>query len=68
MSVIKYSIGLNPINKKSKSVYLWRDDGKTLSIVARFSNKEKMLLFAKEFEFPLSENVKNFLNNKQENE
>lgn len=40
-----------------KSVCLWRSEGSRLSKIARFQNDEMAKLFAKEFNFPLSEKL-----------
>jgi len=58
---IIYSIGPRP--SRSKPLYLWRIDGRTLecTAIAEFINSESMKQFAEEFYFPLLDAVKQIL-------
>lgn len=56
MSEVSYSISVGQAYD-GKSVCLWRQEGSVGIKVARFQNKEAARLFAKEFQFPLSEQV-----------
>jgi hypothetical protein len=57
---IKYSLGSGPA-RNSKTVYLWRECSETLEKVATFSSVSAAALFAKEFDFPLSDSVKKLI-------
>ena len=65
MKQVKYSIGTDPMNRKNFSLYLWRDNGKELMKMAKFSSHTHAEMFAKEFDFPLSDSVLNILSNAQ---
>lgn len=54
---IKYSISAGNFGD-GKSVCLWRTTGTTAAKIARFQSDEAARLFAEEFDFPLSDNVK----------
>lgn len=58
MIKVSYSIGLHPMMKKNKSLYLWREEKSTRRIVAKFHDHTSAELFAEEFQFPLSDEVK----------
>lgn len=63
MKKVVYSIG--PNKKNSYSLHLWREEKSNLCRVATFANHTVAELFAKEFDFPLSEDVKKILNTAQ---
>ena len=61
MSKIEYSIGEDlPIcsTRKTKSLYLYRQEGSVISTIARFSTPTQAERFAKDWCFPLSDAVK----------
>lgn len=65
MEKIAYSIGTNPMKKNNFTLHLWRSEKSTQRMVATFTNHTVAELFAKEFEFPLSDEVKQILNTAQ---
>ena len=44
--------------RKSNTVNLWRNSGNQVIKIARFQSDEAARLFAEEFNFPLSDNLK----------
>lgn len=61
MSKIEYSIGEDfPVcaTRKTKSLYLYRQEGSVVSTIARFYNPSQAERFAKDWGFPLSDAVK----------
>lgn len=64
---IAYSLSCNSWGD-GKSICLWRREGNVLSKVARFRSDQMAKLFAKEFNFPLSAELKERLNKKEEAE
>jgi hypothetical protein len=54
---VNYTISAGQIHD-GKSVCLWRQEGSVHTKIARFQNKESARMFAFEFQFPLSEQVK----------
>lgn len=65
MRKVSYSIGTNPRKKNNYTLYLWRSEKTTCHTVAKFMDHTSAELFAKEFEFPLSDDVKQILNTAQ---
>lgn len=57
-NVIKYSMSEGGKRINGKSVNLWRTEGGESRKIARFLSDETAELFAKEFNFPLSERLK----------
>lgn len=53
--------------RKTKSLYLYRNEGNCVYTIARFSSPERAELFAKAFGFPLSEKIQGIINNHKEN-
>lgn len=61
MKKIEYSIGEDfprCSTRKTKSLYLYRQEGCCISTVARFYSPAQAERFAKEWGYPLSDNVK----------
>ena len=60
MSTVEYSIGLD-CRGKTKSLYLYRQDGCCVSTIARFYSPAQAKQFAKDWGYPLSDKVKEFI-------
>ena len=60
MKTVEYSIGLD-WRGKSQSLYLYRQDGSCISIIARFYSLTQAEQFAKDWGYPLSDKVKEFI-------
>lgn len=60
MKTVEYSIGLD-WRGKTKSLYLYRQDDSCVSTIARFVTVSQAELFAKEWGYPLSDTVKEFI-------
>jgi len=54
MTEIAYCIGRH-FNPKVKSLYLMRQKGSLIGHIARFTSVEAAEIFAREFDFPLSD-------------
>ena len=65
MRKVSYSIGTNPLRKNNSTLYLWRTEKTTSHMVAKFMDHTSAALFANEFEFPLSDEVKRILSTAQ---
>ena len=61
MRKISYCIGTNPMKKNKSTLYLWRTEKTTTHMVATFMDHISAELFAKEFDFPLSDEVERIL-------
>lgn len=60
MKTVEYSIGLD-WRGKTKSLYLYRQDGSCISTIARFYSPTQAEQFAKDWGYPLSDKVKEFI-------
>jgi hypothetical protein len=58
MKITKWSIGSCSPFSKTKSLYLFCQEGGVLHTVARFRNPIEAERFAETFDYPLSENIK----------
>lgn len=60
MNTVEYSIGLD-WRGKTKSLYLYRQEGSCISTIARFNSPAQAERFARDCGYPLSDKVKAFI-------
>lgn len=60
MKTVEYSIGLD-WRGKTTTLYLYRKDDSCISIIAQFYSPIQAEQFAKDWDYPLSVNVKKFI-------